>query len=583
MNLLSITEMANELTDEIDVASAEEILSLFRQTDGQIFNGYKRFEGIQDSAFKQRFEKAVDCVSACLASVLTGEKKNKIIITGAGTSGRIAMVVAAEFNELLKNSVAEPIFEYLIAGTDVALIKAQEGAEDDPVKGMEELQAKVQGCDEFITIGITCGLSAPYVAGQLYYTIQKRNQAGILIGFCPLDRSRTNIPENWNMSFRQVLELINSHPQAHFLNPVIGPEPITGSTRMKGGSATKIILEMLLSLAILKTWSILKNEPDSHQNPPWNFQDLFYLFLNDYENSKNWVYQRQRHLAPILETAGRCLNHKGHIYYLGEGIAGQLGIVDASECPPTYGADFNDIRGFIEQGWNAFSPGSHDLSHISDLYRIDFEYFQHAVLPELTPHDLLIFTGRRSFFLRHRSFILNCQHRKANLVYIWLKETDDHHPLDFVTPNLILQAKLTDQQFPLSLYLSIKLIYNAITTVAHIFKGKVYRNRMIDLRISNNKLYYRSINIIRELLGIAAQEAETNILRAIYQTDQITDDILSAPVSQHITTAIQQERIIPLALVLTIGEYSYQAAVEHLNHQPIIRNIIRQHYQGVKP
>ncbi|MBP7460195.1 MAG: hypothetical protein KBA26_02815, partial [Candidatus Delongbacteria bacterium] len=373
---------------------------------------------------------------------------------------------------------------------------------------------------------------------------------------------------------------IKHDPLAHFLNPVIGPEPVTGSTRMKGGSATKIILEMLISLAILKTWSILKNEPDMQHQPPWNFQDLFYLFLNDYESAKNWVYQRQRHLAPILDTAGRCLNHKGHIYYLGEGVAGQLGIVDASECPPTFGADFNDIRGFIEGGWERFSPTSRDLSDVSHLYRIGFDYFKRELLPTLNSNDMLVFTGSRDFYQRQQNFIADVLLKQVNPVYIRLKDIDDDGPLGIVEPHLTLQAKLTDRQFPLSLFLSVKLIYNAITTAAHIFKGKVYRNRMVDLRISNNKLYYRSITILRELLGIQDHDAEINILRAIYQTDQVTDDILSAPISQHVSISIQQERIIPLALVLSSGDYSYQAAVEHLSHQPIIRSIIGQYHQG---
>ena len=123
--------------------------------------------------------------------------------------------------------------------------------------------------------------------------------------------------------------------------------------------------------------------------------------------------------------------------------------------------------------------------------------------------------------------------------------------------------------------MSVKLIYNAITTAAHIFKGKVFKNKMIDLRISNNKLYHRCIHIIQKLMGVSEQEAEKSLLRSIYKTDRLTKIQTSAPVSKHIQTATNEEKIVPIALVLAKEQISYREARARVEDVHIVRHIIK--------
>ena len=76
----------------------------------------------------------------------------------------------------------------------------------------------------------------------------------MLVGFNPVNRARNAVLEGWGKTFREVAialeELSQKQPHQYFIiNPVVGPEPITGSTRMKGGTATKIILDTLFAVS----------------------------------------------------------------------------------------------------------------------------------------------------------------------------------------------------------------------------------------------------------------------------------------------------------------------------------------------
>ena len=77
-----------------------------------------------------------------------------------------------------------------------------------------------------------------------------------------------------------------------------------------------------------------------------------------------------------------------------------------------------------------------------------------------------------------------------------------------------------------------KLVFNAITTCAHVLKGKVYENYMIDVGVSNNKLYFRSINIVSKFSNVDLKISESLILKSIYSTDQLTENILSKKISE---------------------------------------------------
>jgi len=569
--LLSITETPNKLTNDIDIASPTGIVRILRQSDSQIFNGWRDFPSLSDEEIQKKIEQ---CVFE-LIGLFKSKGKKAIIISGAGTSGRLAMYVSRTFNLLLKKKGLEPIFHYLIAGGNLALIVAQEGAEDNPRQAVTDLRKITDSADKIYYVSVTCGFSAPYVASQLFYLQNVKNSFNILFGFNPVERSR-NVPiENWDKTFLDAVKSIEKKKNFLILNPILGPEPITGSTRMKGGSATKIVLDIIFSIALIKLGVIKKEEisvPEIKPNMPIN--EMIKIMLDEYENIRKKTYEELNDIAKLIKVAGKALRAKSHIYYLGKTPEGILGNVDASECPPTFGADFEDVRGFVIGGWKKFLIDGEDLSNVGPLYRIDTNEFINTKLRGLKKTDVVIGIGEKKLDNEIINILKQSERKGANIGAIIINGSRKNIKPNYL--NILPQLRTLGiaKEIPTFTEFSLKLILNAITTGGHILSGKIYQNRMIDLRISNNKLFYRTIGIISKIMGVKEEFARECLLKSIYETDKLTEKIIKAPISEHINVGSKKEKIVPRALLLATGNFNISSATKAIKKEPIVRNII---------
>lgn len=552
---LSITEIPNELTTDIDVASATGIVRLLRATDAQIYSGYRGYPAICDDEIVARIIQAAEWAAAVL-----GREDSVVIISGAGTSGRLAMFAARAFNRFLVSRKRPPNVRYLIAGSDLALIKAQEGAEDDPNVAVDDLGPLVAGKRRVLYIGVTCGLSAPYVASQVLHLSGRREANCVLLGFNPADRARDVEVENWDQTFTSVVRSVSGRKNFLLLNPVVGPEPVTGSTRMKSGSATKLLLEVVFALAVQKA-------------RPGDLPDRVAACLRAYEQTRLAVYEQTAAIGRLVELAGRVLRGHGHIYYLGAGTPGILGIVDASECPPTFGADFDTVRGFIAGGWRTLLGPGRDLSDEGPWYRISLDEFNQVKVPTLSGRDLVVALGMH---LDPRVGEALGRSRKAGALTAAVqvgRAVGAGSKMDAVVcvpkvPKTIIPGASVFEEY------GTKLVLNALTTGGHVLAGKVYQNRMVDLRISNNKLFYRTIGIIQHITGLSADSAKRYMLRSIYGTDRVTPWMLHAKPSQHVEASTSVAKIVPKALIMALGRTTLAEAERLLKKEPIIREAI---------
>jgi len=568
MSLKSITELPNEITNDIDIADPHEMIDLLCQSDAQIFHGYKDFISMMD---QEMLDKLDECISAA-EELLSDPEDSVILMSGAGTSGRLAMFIARAFGRLFPEN--GNLFQYLIAGGDLALIKSQEGAEDDPAQGIKELEERFANAKRGLFIGITCGMSAPYIAGQISWTLTKENVKSIFLGFNPVERARTTEIEDWHKTVREVAEEAEESPHCILLNPVVGPEPITGSTRMKGGSATKILLETIFFEAGRRAEKL----PAVHESTMGGK-----AVLREYDNVRACLYKESHDLARLIALGAQCLHnpgveapwHKGHIYYLGDRTAGILGLVDASECPPTFGAEFEDVRGFLEGGWGTLLSTGVDLSGESEYYRISLDDFSRDILPGIGSGDLVVGLGISQLSEKVASLLADTRAKGVKTAAVVVNPAGElPKEIDVkVKPRLSFLGPTED--LPAYAEFALKLTVNALTTGAHVLTGKVYSNRMIDLRISNNKLYYRSIDIVSVLMGVSEDVARESVQKALYHTDTLTDEIVNAPISGHVRAATDQEKVVPKALLLATGKFSYHDACAALAQDPIVRNIIQ--------
>lgn len=110
--------------------------------------------------------------------------------------------------------------------------------------------------DHVLFIGVSCGLSAPFVGGQLEYCLDHPEKfTPVLVGFNPVSMARQIRVPKWpdNRTFYDVATRMENTANALVLNPIVGPEPISGSSRMKGGTATKVMLDVAFYLASTTT------------------------------------------------------------------------------------------------------------------------------------------------------------------------------------------------------------------------------------------------------------------------------------------------------------------------------------------
>ena len=216
-----ITEARNWRSEEIDRLSTTQMLDIINFED----------HGVAP-AVKQIIETVARAVDVAADAVRSG---GRMFYVGAGTSGRIGMLDAAECPPTF--GVPAETVQAILAGGDSATKVAAEGAEDDAEQGAREV-ARHEVDRKDIVIGITASGTTPFVKGALDEA-RRRGAHSVLIACNPASAD---------------------FPAADIvINPVVGPEVITGSTRMKAATATKMVLNMISTGVMLKLGKVYGN------------------------------------------------------------------------------------------------------------------------------------------------------------------------------------------------------------------------------------------------------------------------------------------------------------------------------------
>jgi len=170
------------------------------------------------------------------ALVLKMRDGGRLFYMGSGTSGRLGIVDASECPPTY--GVPHGLVVGLIAGGDSAIRKAVEFAEDDPHQGWKDLQEYNVTSSDFV-IGISASGTAPYVEGALGDCKQNNIETGSIA--CNTDSRIGKIAD-------------------HKVEVIVGPEFVTGSTRMKSGTAQKLVLNMITTAAMIQLGHVVGNK-----------------------------------------------------------------------------------------------------------------------------------------------------------------------------------------------------------------------------------------------------------------------------------------------------------------------------------
>lgn len=231
INQLS-TEQQNRDTRNIDLCSTKEILYKINNEDQKVADVVKK----QIAAISRLVEAAYETV----------KKGGRLIYIGAGTSGRLGILDASECPPTY--GVSPQVVQGIMAGGSDAISSAREGVEDSESEACKDLKARNLSADDMV-IGIAASGRTPYVKGALKYA----NEIGAKTGsICCVEKGA-----------------ISSYAQ-YPVEVVTGPEAISGSTRMKAGTAQKMILNMISTTVMIKMGKVYQNymvdvQPTNHK------------------------------------------------------------------------------------------------------------------------------------------------------------------------------------------------------------------------------------------------------------------------------------------------------------------------------
>jgi N-acetylmuramic acid 6-phosphate etherase len=208
------TEARNPASEDLDGLTALEIVRLINSEDAKIAAAVAEEGDV--------IAKAIDVIADRL------ERGGRLIYIGAGTSGRLGVLDAVECPPTFNTHPSQVVG--VIAGGYAALTASVEGAEDRPELAVEDLK-NVRLTDGDVVVGIATSGRTPYVLGSFEYA---QSIGAFTIGLsCNRD---SEIARRCDLS----------------ITPVVGPEIVSGSTRMKAGTATKMVLNMLTTGAMIR-------------------------------------------------------------------------------------------------------------------------------------------------------------------------------------------------------------------------------------------------------------------------------------------------------------------------------------------
>ncbi len=216
-----LTEQANPLSDQLDSLSTPQVLQAMSRADSEIAGAVARE--------LPWIAKAADAIAGAL------QQGGHLFYIGAGTSGRLGVLDASECPPTFHTP--PELVQGIIAGGDTALRRSVEAAEDDPEAGASDLAAAGFGPRDAV-IGIAASGRTPYVLGAVRYA---RQLGAVTCGIsCTPDSELSQAVE---------------YP----MEPTPGPEILTGSTRLRAGTATKMVLNMISTAVMVRLGHVYGN------------------------------------------------------------------------------------------------------------------------------------------------------------------------------------------------------------------------------------------------------------------------------------------------------------------------------------
>jgi N-acetylmuramic acid 6-phosphate etherase len=209
-------------------------------------------------------------------------------------------------------------------------------------------------------------------------------------------------------------------------------------------------------------------------------------------------------LAEAIDRTAEALRHGGRLFYVGAGTSGRLGVLDAAECPPTFCTPPELVQGIIAGGASALVRSSEALE---DRAEDGAEVIAHH---HITSRDVVVGITAGGTTPYVQGALQAARQRGATTIFIACVPTSQVK-LDTVDVDirLLVGPEVLAGSTRLKAGTATKLALNILSTGVMVKLGKVYGNRMVDVSVTNTKLYDRALRILQDLTDLNRDEAAT--------------------------------------------------------------------------
>lgn len=214
------------------------------------------------------------------------------------------------------------------------------------------------------------------------------------------------------------------------------------------------------------------------------------------------VGKEQKNIAKAVDMIAERLRKGGRLFYVGAGTSGRLGVLDASECPPTFGVRPSLVQGIIAGGKHAL------VRAVEGAEDSENDGARTIVKKRIGAKDMVVGIAACGMTPFVRGALRQAAKIKAGTIFITCSKTTARNTSAQIVINPIVGPEVICGSTRMKAGTATKLVLNSLTTAAMIKMGKVYGNLMVDLNATNQKLRDRSLRIVSQLTGLSRTKAQ---------------------------------------------------------------------------
>ena len=237
-------------------------------------------------------------------------------------------------------------------------------------------------------------------------------------------------------------------------------------------------------------------------------EEIVNVMQSENYNAVRAIENAKTDIAKAIDAAANSISRGGRLFYVGAGTSGRLGVLDAAECPPTFGVSQNTVIGIIAGGEKCLTRAAENEEDDRESGRADLEIYN------LTPNDTVVgisASGGAEYVAGALEYA-----NSAGAVTVSIANNFDTKIEKNAQINIVADtgAEVIAGSTRLKAGSAQKMILNMISTGAMVRTGKVYKNLMVNLKPSNEKLARRTVNIVSAVLKCSETEAQNALKKS---------------------------------------------------------------------